>query len=162
MNSLSFVRQLAYQGRQSLEGLTIGLLRSVLFQNRGANPAVTGELSRNGSHLYWFDGSTAVRLDLAASVVAITAATTLLSGTFAIDSTGVKTVTTAHGLSVTPAIQDVQVSVTEDSNVDDWAFDLLKVESVDGTNVVCKINVSTASATGSATAKLGILVITGV
>jgi hypothetical protein len=94
--------------------------------------------------------------------VSITAITTLLSGTFAIDSTGVKTVTTAHGLSVTPAIQDVQVSVTEDSNVDDWAFDLLKVESVDATNVVCKIRVSTASATGSATAKLALLVVTGV
>jgi hypothetical protein len=94
--------------------------------------------------------------------VSITAITTLLSAAFAIDSTGVKTVTTAHGLSVTPAIQDVQVSVTEDSNVDDWAFDLLKVESVDATNVVCKIRVSTASATGSATAKLALLVVTGV
>jgi ribosomal protein L12E/L44/L45/RPP1/RPP2 len=94
--------------------------------------------------------------------VSITAITTLLSGTFAIDSTGVKTVTTAHGLSVTPALHDVQVSVVEESNVDDWAFDLLKVESVDATNVVCKINVSTASATGSATAKLALLVVTGV
>jgi hypothetical protein len=94
--------------------------------------------------------------------VSITAITTLLSAAFAIDSTGVKTVTTAHGLSITPSIQDVQVSVTEDTNVDDWAFDLLKVESVDATNVVCKINVSTASATGSATAKLAILVVTGV
>ena len=98
--------------------------------------------------------------DIAA--VPITAITTLLSGTFAIDSTGIKTVTTAHGLSVTPSIQDVQVSVTEDSNVDDWAFNLLKVESVDATNIVCKLNVSTASATGGATAKLAILVITGV
>src|SRR3990167_1891627 len=96
------------------------------------------------------------------AAVAITAITTLLSGTFAIDSTGIKTVTTAHGLSVTPSIQDVQVSVTEDSNVDDWAFNLLKVESVDATNVVCKLNVSTASATGGATAKLALLVITGV
>ena len=95
-------------------------------------------------------------------IVSVTAITTLLSAAFAIDSTGVKTVTTAHGLSVTPAIQDVQVSVTEDTNVDDWAFNLLKVESVDATNVVCKINVSTASATGGATAKLAILVITGV
>ena len=87
---------------------------------------------------------------------------TVLSGTFAIDSTGVKTITTAHGLSVTPDIQDVQLTVTEDSNVDDWAFDLLKVESVDATNVVAKLNVSTASATGGATAKLAILVVAGV
>lgn len=87
---------------------------------------------------------------------------TVLSAGFAIDSTGVKTVTTAHGLSVTPDIQDVQLTVTEDTNVDDWAFNLLKVESVDGTNVVAKINVSTASATGAATAKLAILVVAGV
>lgn len=83
----------------------------------------------------------------------------LLSATFAIDSTGVKTVTTAHGLPTTPSIEDVQVSITEDTDVDDWAFDLLKVESVDATNVVCKINVSTASATGGATAKLAILAV---
>jgi len=35
------------------------------------------------------------------------------------------------------------------------------VESVDADNVVCKINVSTASGTGSATARLALLVITG-
>jgi hypothetical protein len=82
----------------------------------------------------------------------------LLSATVAIDSTGVKTVTTAHGLARTPALKDVQVAVVEESNVDDWAFNLLKVESVDATNIVCKINVSTASGTGSATAKLAIRV----
>ena len=87
---------------------------------------------------------------------------TLLSGTFAIDSTGVKTVTTAHGLSVTPDIQDIQLTVTENTDVDDWAYNLLKVESVDATNVVAKINVSTQSGTASATAKLAILVIAGV
>ena len=91
----------------------------------------------------------------------IASVATLLSATFAIDSTGVKTITTAHGLASAPSIQDVQLTVTEDSNVDDWAFNLLKVESVDATNVVAKINVSTASATGGATAKLAILVIIG-
>ena len=90
-----------------------------------------------------------------------TAITTLQSGTFAIDSTGVKTVTTAHNLLITPEIYNVQVSVTENTDVDDWAFDLLKIESVDATNVVCKINVSTASGTAAATARLAILVITG-
>jgi len=90
-----------------------------------------------------------------------TAITTLQSGTFAIDSTGVKTVTTPHNLLIAPALYNVQVSVIEETNVDDWAFNLLKVESVDADNVVCKINVSTASGTGSATARLALLVITG-
>jgi hypothetical protein len=85
-------------------------------------------------------------------------AKSLLSATFAIDSTGIKTVTTAHGLIDTFAAKDVVLTVIEDTNVDDWAFNLLKVESVDTTNVVAKINVSTASGTGAATAKLGIVI----
>src|SRR3990172_6911940 len=81
---------------------------------------------------------------------------TLLSGTFAIDSTGIKTVTVAHGLAYTPALQDCQLTVLEDTNVDDWAYNLLKVESVDATNIVAKINVSSASGTGGATARLAL------
>lgn len=80
----------------------------------------------------------------------------VLSGTFDIASTGIKTVTIAHGLDVTPTAQQCAVRVIEDTNVDDWAYDLLKVESTDATNVVVKINVSTASATGGATAKIGL------
>lgn len=78
----------------------------------------------------------------------------LLSGTFAIDATGVKTVTIAHGLSAAPTKQEVCISVVEETDVDDWAFNLLKVESVDATNIVVKINVSTQSATAAATARI--------
>lgn len=81
-----------------------------------------------------------------------------LSATFAIDSTGTRTVTIAHGLAITPAEEDCCLTVIEDTNVDDWGFDLLKVDSVDATNVTAKIHVSTASATGSATAKLALRV----
>lgn len=81
-----------------------------------------------------------------------------LSGTFLIDSTGVKTVTIAHGLNVTPALEDCAVSVVEDSAVDDWAYNLLKVTAVDATNVTVKINVSTASLTAAATAKIALRV----
>ena len=96
-------------------------------------------------------------------IVSVTAITTLQSATFAVNSTGIKTLTTAHGLSVTPAVQgEVMLTVFETTNVDDWAYNLLKVESTDATNIVAKINVSTASATGGATARLGIMVITGV
>ena len=93
--------------------------------------------------------------------VETTAITTLRSGTFAIDSTGVKTVTVTHGLNITPELKDVQVSVIEETDVDDWAFNLLKVESVSSTSIVCKINVSTQSGTAAATARLALMVITG-
>jgi hypothetical protein len=91
----------------------------------------------------------------------VTAMKVLLSGTFAIDSTGVKTITTAHGLNLAPDIQDVQLTISENTNVDDFAVGYVKVESVDSTNVVAKANVTTASATGGATAKLNILIIMG-
>jgi hypothetical protein len=96
--------------------------------------------------------------------VSITAITTVLSADFAIDAVAVVTVTTAHGLSVTPAIQDVQVTLSESANgnVDDFALGYIKVESVDATNVVVKVNVTTASATAGAKAKLNIFVVTGV
>ncbi len=82
----------------------------------------------------------------------------VLSGTFTIDSTGIKTVTIPHGLNITPAVQDCYLTVVQDTAVDDWAYNLLKIVSVDATNVTVKINVSTASATGGATAKLALRV----
>jgi hypothetical protein len=91
----------------------------------------------------------------------VTAMKVLLSGTFAIDSTGVKTITTAHGLNLAPDIQDVQLTISENTNVDDFAVGYVKVESVDSTNVVAKVNVTTASGTAAATAKLNILIIMG-
>lgn len=97
-----------------------------------------------------------------ATSAGITAATTLLSADFAIDAIAVVTVTTAHGLSSTPNIQDVQLTVSESTDVDDWSYGFVKVESVDATNVVAKINVIVASLTAGAKAKLNILVILGV
>lgn len=81
-----------------------------------------------------------------------------LSPAFAIDGIALRTVTIPHGLDITPNIEDCQLTAVEDTNVDDWAYDLLKVDNVDGINVIAKINVSTASATGGATAKLGLRV----
>lgn len=76
-------------------------------------------------------------------------------GSFAIDSTGVKTITIAHGWSVTPDVKECMVCIQESaSNVDDWSYDLLKVDSTDATNVTIKVRVSTASATASATAEV--------
>ena len=97
-----------------------------------------------------------------AAASGITKATTLLSADFAIDGIAVVTVTTAHGLSSTPNIQDVQLTVSESTDVDDWAYGFVKVESVDATNVVAKVSVAIASLTAGAKAKLNILVILGV
>lgn len=85
----------------------------------------------------------------------------VLSPTFVINSTGVKTVTIPHGLDVTPALKDCQLTVVENTNVDDWGYSLLKVESVGATNVVAKINVSSDSATGGATANLALRIVSG-
>lgn len=76
------------------------------------------------------------------------------SDAFAIDAVALKTLTMAHGCDFTPYLPHVQLTVIEDTDVDDWGYDLLKVDSVDATNVVAKIHVSIASATGGATAKL--------
>lgn len=81
---------------------------------------------------------------------------TFQSGTFSINSTGVKTVTTAHGLSKTPAAEDCIAVVLEVTNIDDWAYDWIKQDGIDATNVTFKVKVGTASATSGATARLGI------
>ena len=92
----------------------------------------------------------------------------LLSGTFAIDAVGIKTIVVTHGLgdpahaiNVLPSKQDFQLTVVEETDVDDWGFNLLKVDAVSNTQVTIKINVSVASATAGATARIGILVWTG-
>jgi len=82
----------------------------------------------------------------------------VLSPAFAIDGVAVITVTIPHGLDITPTVQDCQLSIVEDTDVDDWAYGYAKVESVGAVNVVAKVNVTTASATGGATAKLALRV----
>lgn len=82
----------------------------------------------------------------------------VLSGTFAIDSTGVKTVTIAHGLNYTPALQDPIVSLVENTVVADGRIDWVKVSAVDATNVTVKVLVGAASATGGSTAKVALKV----
>jgi hypothetical protein len=82
----------------------------------------------------------------------------VLSPTFAIDSTGIKTVTIPHGLNITPAKEDCALTVVEETDVDDWRYDFLKVDTIDATNVTVKVNVCQASATAGATARLALRV----
>lgn len=75
------------------------------------------------------------------------------SGTFAIDSTGVKTVTVPHSLDVTPAVSDV-VATVHSTTTTDQRLSAIEVTAVDATNVTLKVYVITASGTGGATARL--------
>jgi hypothetical protein len=80
----------------------------------------------------------------------------VLSNTFAIDSAGIKTVTIAHGLAITPAIQDCYLTILQNTVVTDWSYSLLMVTATDVTNVTAKINILKASATVGATAKFAL------
>jgi hypothetical protein len=69
----------------------------------------------------------------------------------------VQTLTTAHGLDVTPEMHDCSEPVLlEDTAVDDFSVDWKKITAVDSVNVQCKIKLRTGSATGGAVAQLGI------
>ncbi len=83
----------------------------------------------------------------------------VISPEFSIDSNGIKTIIIAHGLSITPNIQDCYINVIDkDPNIqiDDWAYNLLKLYKTDSKYVYAKINVSTKSEIVGATAKLGL------
>ena len=82
--------------------------------------------------------------------------TNLLSAAFAIDGVATITVTTAHGLGYTPNTRDIAVTIIENTAVDDWTYGFVKVTTVDATNIVVKVRVTAASATGGATAYLAI------
>lgn len=82
----------------------------------------------------------------------------VMSDTFSIDSTGIKTVIIPHGLAIRPNIQDCQLTILQDTAVDDWTCSLLTVVSTDVTNVTAKINISLASKSIGATARLALRV----
>lgn len=81
---------------------------------------------------------------------------TVLSPQFAIDAVAVVAVVIPHGLDITPAAKDCQLTIMEDTNVDDWEEGFVKVETTDAANVYCKVNVTNASVTGGAKARLAL------
>lgn len=80
------------------------------------------------------------------------------SGTFAVDSTGVKSVTINHNLLYTPNIYDVQLTLEKNSAVNDYQIGWIRVEAVDSISVTAAVNVIVSSTTGSTTARLGMQV----
>lgn len=81
-----------------------------------------------------------------------------LTDTFAIDSTGVKTVTINYVFGFTPSLQHCQIAVVSSTAVTDWAFNSVYISSISATQAVAKVNVATASATGGAVARVNIWV----
>lgn len=128
-------------------------VRGVIFGASSTNNRVTGNTFRNLIAEKVLDNGTGNEVFGNRGYVT---EKNVLSGTFLIDAAGLRTVTIAHGLDYTPAKEHCQLTVVEESNVDDWAYNLLKIDTVDATNVTAKINVSTASATGAATARLAL------
>lgn len=70
-----------------------------------------------------------------------------VSTSIAIDSTGIKSIQIAHGLSFTPSIDDVRLQLKRNTNVGDWSAGFLWITSADATNINGQLNVLTASAT---------------
>lgn len=100
-----------------------------------------GSISGNGTNLS--DSGTATRVQDTSGF----RTKNVVTGTAAIDSTGVKNITIAHGLAVTPAIQDVQLTLERNTNVGDWVSGFLWVTATDATNITAQLRVTTASAT---------------
>lgn len=77
-----------------------------------------------------------------------------ISTDLAIDSTGSKTATIAHGLALAPNVNDVRLSLVRVTAVADHGFAFLWCEGADATNVTVRLRVSTASATAGATVRV--------
>jgi hypothetical protein len=141
-------------GTQAIGFQAIDCLQSGVVVTAAATSTqiIGGALSGSGGTAYSDSGTGTTVRDLAGYVNEAY----VLSATFAIDATGVKTVTTAHGLAAAPTIHKCTATLTQDTNVNDFDLDWIRVKSVDATNVTCEVKVETASGTGGATAKLGI------
>ena len=80
------------------------------------------------------------------------------SASLTLDSTGSKTATIAHGLAGTPDPKKCSIVHVRETAVADHAIGFYQIDSVDSTNIVVRARVTTASATGGATFKLGVTV----
>jgi hypothetical protein len=83
---------------------------------------------------------------------------TFESPAFAIDSTGVKTVSTTHNLDVTPASKDVQMTLIRSANNVSSIYDYVRVTGTTSNSVGAQVQVGTASATGGDTATLAVAI----
>ena len=80
----------------------------------------------------------------------------LITPDLLVDSIGNKSFLIAHGMDVTPTLQDVSISILQKTNVIDYALAYFEVSTVDANDVSGRIIVSTASATVGAAINLGV------
>jgi hypothetical protein len=81
----------------------------------------------------------------------------VLSPAFAIDAATNVTVTIPHGCSFTPTIDQIQLTVVEDTSTS-WSPGSIRIQSVDATNITVIVTVDTPAA-ASSTAKLSALIL---
>jgi polygalacturonase len=81
----------------------------------------------------------------------------VLSPAFAIDAATNVTVTIPHGCSFTPTIDQIQLTVVEDTSTA-WSPGSIRIQSVDATNITVIVTVDTPAA-ASSTAKLSALIL---
>lgn len=73
-----------------------------------------------------------------------------------VDSTGIQTFTIPHALGFAPDPEDISLTLLVDTLVNDYEIGYMRVNSTTAVNVVVFVNVTTASATGGALAKIGL------
>jgi len=85
----------------------------------------------------------------------------IAGGSFAIDSTGIRTVTITHALCLAPPLEGCQATLIRNvasyPDVSDWDAHVIEIFNSTITTIMVRINVTSASATGSATAKIAFL-----
>lgn len=78
----------------------------------------------------------------------------VISEEFALDSTGVRTLSISHGLDVTPDREDCSLTLSVDAAQEDFRCDAPWVRQTSGSTVSAKIRVSAASATAGLRGRL--------
>ena len=68
----------------------------------------------------------------------------IVSAEIDVSSTGIQSITTAHGLDETPGIGNVSATIYRSNTHIGAPIAQVWVDSVDATNIVCKVNVGTA------------------
>jgi hypothetical protein len=85
-------------------------------------------------------------------------ASNVISTDLLVDSTGSKTFSIAHGLAVTPVVQDIALTVVNSVSANDYELAYFRLEGATSTNITGRVFVSTASATVGAAVKVAAMV----
>ena len=80
-----------------------------------------------------------------------------LSGPFAIDAIAVVTGSISHGLAFTPNNYDCVLTLLRETSVTDFVVAFIRITTVTSTLVNFEVRITTASATGGAQARLGLM-----